>query len=96
MASKGQKFKKYTFEFKRMVVDLYINQKWTAKRISKKYGVPPDTISQWAYKLNHGVDIYKNNGLGKNKKYFTKEDLEEQVEILKKFQAFLKAQRDKK
>lgn len=96
MAKKNQKFKKYSFEFKQMVIDLYINQKWPASRISKKFNVPIATVGQWAYKLNHGVNIYKNNKIGMNKKHFTKDDLEEQVEILKKFQTFLKAQREKK
>lgn len=67
MASKGLKFKKYTFEFKRMIVDLFLNQKWTLSQISKTYHIPEGTISTWVYRINHNVDIYKNNNLGKTR-----------------------------
>ena len=92
MAKKNQKFKYYSPEFKKKIVDLYLNQKWSARRISNKYGVPIPTIGQWAYKLNHNKNIYKDN----RKKNLSKEDLKEQIDILKKFQAFLEAQQDKK
>ena len=50
----------------------------------------------WQYKSKH-IELCKGNKRGRPKeKDLTKEDYKERYEILKKYQAFLKAQREKK
>ena len=93
MAKKGQKFKKYTPEQRKEVVDKYLSGQGSPRSLSKEYGISNKTIETWirAYKLNIP--------LGYQKKGRPKEDdidYKERYEILKKFQAFIKAQREKK
>ena len=49
----------------------------------------------WQYKFNH-PELNNGNKRGRQKKNLTKEDWKERYEILKKYQAFLKAQRERK
>jgi transposase-like protein len=62
--------------------------------LSRKYGVSDNTIRTWyrAYKQGK-VGATK---IGRSKKEVGEIDYKERYEILKKFQAFLKAQREKK
>ena len=77
MASKGQKFKKYSVE-------------------EKEYVISSNTIRQWKFKLRkNGTHINQKRGRLKESE-LTKEDYKERYEILKKYQAFLKAQRERK
>ena len=71
MASKGQKFKKYTLAQKEEVLAKYI------EGYSAKY-------------------LGQGQKRGRPKKDLKKEDYKERYEILKKYQAFLKAQRERK
>ena len=95
MASKGQKFRKYTIEEKNEILEKY-NKGISSNYIAKEYGISSSTIREWKYKLNHPE---LNTGIkrGRPKETnLTKEDWKERYEILKKYQAFLKAQREKK
>ena len=97
MASKGQKFNKYTKEFKNMVICEKI-QGISYSYLSKKYNISVGTLMTWYHKYNR-PDLYPNQGQKKgpkNDKNLTKEDWKERYEILKKYQAFLKAQRERK
>ncbi len=97
MAKKGQKFNSYIFDVKEMVLKEY-KEKHNIKYLSEKYNIPSGTIKTWTSKLNH-PEKYIVNGLklGRRKeKNLTKEDWKERYEILKKYQAFLKAQRERK
>ena len=93
MASKGQKFKKYSPEFKEKILSEYLSGKSSAY-LSKKYDVPCETIRMWSYNIRHG----KAGGKRGRPKYknLTLEDYKERYEILKKYQAFLQARREKK
>ena len=93
MASKGQKFKKYSPEFKEKILNEYLSGKSSAY-LSKKYDVPCKTIRMWSFNVRHGR-IGRKRGRQKSKN-LTIEDYKEQVEILKKYQAFLQARREKK
>ena len=93
MASKGQKFKKYSPEFKEKILNEYLSGKSSAY-LSKKYDVPCKTIRMWSFNVRHGR-IGRKRGRQKSKN-LTLEDYKEQVEILKKYQAFLQARREKK
>lgn len=95
MALKGQKFKKYTLDDKVKIVNEY-NKGISSSYLEKEYGISNNTIRQWKYKLKNKGTL-NNFKRGRVKvKELSLEDYKEQVEILKKYQAFLKAQREKK
>ncbi len=97
MAKKGQKFNNYDNEFKTKI----IKEKKEGKSysyLSRKYNISGGTIMTWLHKYNR-PDLYPNQGQkrGRQKESnLTKEDWKERYEILKKYQAFLKAQRERK
>ena len=97
MASKGQKFSKYSNNLRAEVVgELSKGKSYT--ELSRLYNIPTKTISTWQQKLRH-PEKYINQGRKRGRlseKNLTKEDWRERYEILKKYQAFLKAQRERK
>ena len=97
MASKGQKFKKYSQSEKEEILKLYLDGV-SSTFLSKKYNIPKGTIKTWSMKIYH-PEKYQGQGQkrGRPKELnLTKEDWKERYEILKKYQAFLKAQRERK
>ena len=99
MAKKGQKFDKYSDDFKQMVYNSYVSGEYGGYRnVAKKYGIPNNTLNTWIRKYQKQGslknDIYHKRG--HHKKTITLEDWKERYQILKKYQAFLKAQREKK
>ena len=97
MALKGQKFNKYSAEIKNIILEELKNG-YSCRFLSRKYNIPEKTISTWQQKLWH-PEKYPNQGQKRGKlkeSNLTKEDWKERYEILKKYQAFLKAQREKK
>jgi len=97
MASKGQKFNKCDDALKNEILNKYLNgvSSWY---LEKEYGVSHKTIQTWGRKINH-PELYP--GLGNKRgrpkdSELTKEDYKERYEILKKYRAFLKEQREKK
>jgi transposase-like protein len=95
MARKGQKFNKYSEELKQKVLEEYFKGEGGTKVLGKKYKISFHTIDTW-------VDMvkYPERHLGTGKKRGRPKDSEinwkERYEILKKYQAFLKAQRERK
>lgn len=100
MASKGQKFKKYSPDFKEMILKEYFDGIGTPTSLSLKYNVPIKTIKNWIAKTKHNIDVridHRPGNAGRKKyKNLTLEDYKERYEILKKYQAFLQARRGKK
>ena len=95
MPLKGQKFKKYSIEEKERIIKKY-NKGISSTYLEKEYGVSNNTIRQWKYKLRKAGTL-ENKKKGRiSEKNLTKEDWKERYEILKKYQAFLKAQRERK
>ena len=95
MASKGQKFLKHTDKEKNEIMQRHLKGE-SANKLAREYGIPAGTIKTWKIKINHPEKItFKNRGRPKEKN-LTKEDYKERYEILKKYQAFLKAQRERK
>ena len=99
MASKGQKFKNYdnSANIKVVILEEYKLKK-NIKELAERYNIPEGTIKTWTSKLNH-PELYLSHGQKRGRpkeKDLTKEDWKERYEILKKYQAFLKAQREKK
>ena len=96
MASKGQKYNKYSTEFKTSVVKEYLSgQSGGSMSLAKKYNISYRTIDNWIYtykRQGHLNDMNKNKGKRKEENI----DYKERYEILKKYQAFLKAQRERK
>ena len=100
MASKGQKFKSYSSEFKEMILKEYFDGIGTPRTLSLKYDVSIKTIENWIRKTKHNIDVRVDHRVGNSGKPKTKnltlEDYKERYEILKKYQAFLQARRGKK
>ena len=93
MALKGQKFNKYSIEFKQKILDEYFRGEGSAGSIAKKYAISIKTIETWIRKVNHPeLQVQGRRGRPKQENI----DYKERYEILKKYQAFLKAQREKK
>lgn len=96
MAKKDQKFKKYDDEFKYKILNEYLSGNGGSKSLAKKYNISSNTIDTWLRKYkkqgNLNNDIYHKRGRPKEENI----DYKERYEILKKYQAFLKAQREKK
>ncbi len=97
MASKGQKFNKYSSKLKEEIINELLEGK-SYTTLSRKYDVPAKTISTWQQKLRHPEKYpYQGQKRGRPKeKDLTKEDYKERYEILKKYRAFLKEQRERK
>ena len=94
MASKGQKFRKYPSKLKEAILKEYFNGENGCESLSKKYGVNRKTIVSWIHSIKNGKS---NSPRGRPKeKNLTLEDYKERYEILKKYQAFLQARREKK
>lgn len=95
MAKKGQKFRKFTDEERTEIVGKYLKGN-TYERIAKEYDISWKTVESMVRKYRKtGTTIIEKRGRPKEKD-LTKEDYKERYEILKKYQAFLKAQRERK
>ena len=89
--------KHYSTQFKQKVISEYKSMKYGGYvRIAKKHGLSNDTVYNWVVKDkkqgNQENVYYKRVGRTKEENI----DYKERYEILKKYQAFLKAQREKK
>ena len=89
--------KHYSTEFKQKIIDEYKSGKSGGyKRVAQKYGLSDDTVYHWIVKDrkqgNQENIPYKRVGRTKEENI----DYKERYEILKKYQAFLKAQRERK
>ena len=95
MAKMGQKFQRYTDEEKAKIISEYLEGKESLKSIAEKYEIKSrKTVFTWLNK-------YRNTGTTNNDKrgrpLKTEEiDYKVRYEILKKYQAFLKEQQEKK
>ena len=94
MASKGQKFNKYSSDFKDAILKEYFENGINTYELERKYGVPHKTIQNWVHRIKYNLS---GGQRGRPKiKSLTLEDYKERYEILKKYQAFLQARREKK
>ena len=89
--------KHYSMEFKEKIINEYKSGKYGGRyKLSEIYGIPNTTIYKWIVKDrkqgNQENDIKHNRGKTKHGEI----DYKERYEILKKYQAFLKAQRERK
>ncbi len=97
MAKRGQKFKKYTAEFKLDVLNKYLSGQGSAKSLAKDYDISHKTIETWISMHKQGKDVFVDTEKARTGRPKEKDiDYKERYEILKKFQAFIEAQREKK
>ena len=89
--------RKYDIYFKEMIVDAYKKGTYGGEIVTARhFGVPQSSLKNWIKKDkiqgNQINDINKTKGRKKEENI----DYKERYEILKKYQAFLKAQRERK
>ena len=95
MANKGQKFNKYDVAFRMQVVSEYLRGEGSAKYLAKKYNISRHTVETWIYKYRDTGTLETKSKVGRPRKD-EEIDYKERYEILKKYQAFLKARQKKK
>ena len=96
MASKGQKFNHYSDEQRTEIVNKYLSGKYSYSLLAKDYNISRNSIVKILRKYRiTGLSIKDKKGRQKEKD-LSIEDYKERYEIVKKYQAFLKAQREKK
>ena len=88
--------KHYDIGFKNKILNEYLKGQGGSVYLGKKYNIPSHTIDTW-------IKIYKRQGNlindinhTRGRKSEENIDYKERYEILKKYQAFLKAQRERK
>ena len=88
--------KHYDINLKKEIVNKYFNGNGTLNSLQKEYGISYKTIFNWLRKekLYHSQENDINHSRGRRKEENI--DYKERYEILKKYQAFLKAQRERK
>lgn len=87
----------YSTEYKQMIIDEYNSgEKGGYTKVAEKYNLSDNTVYNWIVKnrkQGNQINIpYKRVGRKKEEDI----DYKERYEILKKYQAFLKAQRERK
>jgi len=95
MAKKGQKFKSFSDELRKEIVGKYLNNEATPTMLAREYKVSLKTIWNWISKYRTGYNLESKNHL-KGRKKEENIDYKERYEILKNYQTFLKAQRERK
>ena len=99
MAKKGQKFNNYTKELKEEILSKYFNERVPARALARTYNISSNTIYTWIRKVEKGKTVLvdtKSSRSGRPKKNSDEIDYKERYEILKKFQDFIIARREKK
>ena len=99
MAKKGQKFNNYTKELKEEILQRYFNEKISTVELSREYNISSNTIRTWTRKAKLGKDVLIDtvgSRSGRPKRNPDEIDYKERYEILKKFQDFIIARREKK
>ncbi len=89
--------KHYTNEFKQKVINDYNSQKHGGyKNIAKLYNLNPNTVYNWLRKDRIQGNQINDINHRRSRPKETNIDYKERYEILKKYQEFIKAQREKK
>ncbi|MCI9234027.1 MAG: helix-turn-helix domain-containing protein [Bacilli bacterium] len=87
--------KHFNSSIKLEVLNKYLNNEGSLNTLSRQYDIPRSTIYKWIKQTRDGKDItIRQKGSGRIKEENI--DYKERYEILKKYQAFLKAQRERK
>ena len=97
MSNCEKKHIKYSSDLKLEIMNKYKSGQGTINSLSKEYNIPINTMRNWQRKIVKNIDISidtRSKYSGKRKEELI--DYKERYEILKKYQAFLMAQREKK
>ncbi len=85
MASKGQKFRKYSLKEKMKIIREVVEEGKTVGYVSKVYGISNKTIDTWVFQYRQGNRFDKPRGRRPGQEI----DYKQRYEILKEFLAFL-------
>lgn len=97
MAKKGQKFKTIDEELILTIVNEKIDKGKSYSELEKKYGISRGSMMTWVKRYRDRGYVNRNKrGIKKSLSNMTIEELRIEVDILKKFQAFLKQQQGRK
>ena len=89
--------KHYTDEFKNKIIKEYLEgNNGGSKTLAKKYNISFHTIDTWIYKYKRQGNLDNDIEHLRGRKKESGIDYKERYEILKKYQEFIKAQREKK
>lgn len=92
MKKNNRFLEKYSIELREKIVKLVLYEKVSYREIEKKYNIPRNTAFNWVKKFKQRGTVKPMLG----GKPHNEINYKEQYEILKKFQAFLKEQQEKK
>ena len=88
--------KHYDMEFKNKILNEYLSGGESSNYLSKKYNISSNTIDTWIKIYRRQGNLINDINHTRGRKSESNIDYKERYEILKKYQAFLKAQRKKK
>ena len=89
--------KHYSDSFKNTVInDYFSGENGGSKSLAKKYNISFRTIDTWIYKYKRQGNLINDINHTRGRKKEEEINYKEKYEILKKYIAFLKAQREKK
>ncbi len=89
--------KHYSDEFKNKIIQEYLSGNCGGSiSLSKKYNISYHTIDTWIYKYKKQGNLENDINHTRGRKAEKEIDYKERYEILKKYQEFIKAQREKK
>ena len=89
--------KAYSDDFKYKILKEYLSGKCGGSKVlAKKYSISYHTIDTWIFKYKRQGNLNNDINHARGRKKEENIDYKERYEILKKYQAFLKAQRDRK
>jgi transposase len=89
--------KAYSDDFKYKILKEYLSGECGGSKVlAKKYNISYHTIDTWILKYKRQGNLNNDINHARGRKKEENIDYKERYEILKKYQAFLKAQREKK
>ena len=88
--------KHYDIGFKNKILNEYLKGQGGSVYLGKKYNIPSHTIDTWIRIYKRQGNLINDINHTRGRKSEENIDYKERYEILKKYQAFLKAQRERK
>ena len=88
--------KHYSEDIKHEIVKKYFNNEGSLKSLGKEYGISSKSIFNWIKKYRKNGTVENDIGHKRGRPKEVNIDYKERYEILKKYQEFIKAQREKK
>ena len=88
--------KHYDVDFKNKILNEYLKGQGGSIYLGKKYNIPSHTIDTWIRIYKRQGNLINDINHTRGRKSDENIDYKERYEILKKYQAFLKAQRERK